>query len=222
VTATNVAGRLDEVRDRVAHAAKQSGRDANDVTLVAVSKTVDALRIAEAVAAGQRVFGENRAQELLAHAAEVDGDLEWHFIGTLQRNKVRALAPIVECWQSVDRPELVAELAKRVPGARVFVEVNVAEEPQKSGCPPGGTGALTALAGDAGLRVEGLMTVPPAARDPRPYFRSLRALSESLGLRQLSMGMSGDFEVAIEEGATVVRVGSAIFGPRPTSQNARR
>jgi hypothetical protein len=219
---SEVAQRLDAVREHVADAAKRSGRDESDVTLVAVSKTVDTARIGEAVAAGQRVFGENRAQELLAHAAEVDGDLEWHFIGALQRNKVRALASIVRCWQSVDRPELVAELAKRAPAARVFVEVNIGEEPQKSGCAPDATGALVALARDAGLRVDGLMTVPPAASDPRPHFRRLRGLAETLGLSQLSMGMSGDFEVAIEEGATVVRVGTAVFGPRPTSPNARR
>jgi PLP dependent protein len=222
VSATGVAERLDAVRDRVVHAAKRSGRDASDVTLVAVSKTVDVERISQAVAAGQHVFGENRAQELLAHAGAVDGDVEWHFIGTLQRNKVRALASVVACWQSVDRTELVDELEKRAPNARVFVEVNIGEEPQKSGCAPDATAALVARAADAGLRVDGLMAVPPAASDPRPYFRSLRTLSERLGLLQLSMGMSGDFEVAIEEGATVVRVGSAIFGPRPTSPNARR
>jgi pyridoxal phosphate enzyme (YggS family) len=223
MTTTTVAQRLDAVREQIALAAKRSGRDATDVTLVAVSKTVDAPRIAEAVTAGQRVFGENRAQELLAHAAEIDDDgVEWHFIGTLQRNKVRALAAIVACWHSIDRPELVAEVAKRAPAARAFVEVNIGEEPQKSGCAPDATRTLVALARDAGLRVEGLMAVPPAGRDPRPYFRRLRSLSDDLGLRELSMGMSGDFEVAIEEGATVVRVGSAVFGPRPTSPNARR
>jgi PLP dependent protein len=217
-----VADRLSEVRERIMDAAKLAGRDPNDVLLVAVSKNVDPARIADAVKAGQRVFGENRAQELLAHANACDDALEWHFVGRLQRNKVRSLAPIVAVWESVDRVALVEELAKRAPGARVLVEVNVGGEPQKGGCAPAETPALVAAARDAGLRVEGLMTVPPAGTGVRPFFAQLRTLAERLELGQLSMGMSSDFEAAIAEGATVVRVGTAIFGPRPTSPNARR
>jgi PLP dependent protein len=218
----SIADRLSDVRERITDAAKRAARDPNDVLLVAVSKNVEPARIADAVSAGQRVFGENRAQELVAHANACDGALEWHFVGRLQRNKVRALAPIVTLWQSVDRVELVDELAKRAPGARVLVEVNVADEPQKGGCAPAETPGLVETARDAGLHVEGLMTVPPADTDARPYFAQLRTLAAHLELGQLSMGMSSDFEAAIAEGATVVRVGTAIFGPRPTSPNARR
>jgi len=219
---TVVADRLSEVRERITDAAKRAGRDPSDVLLVAVSKNVDPTRIADAVNAGQRVFGENRAQELLAHANASDDALEWHFVGRLQRNKVRSLAPIVAVWESVDRVALVEELAKRAPGAHVLVEVNVGDEPQKGGCAPAETPSLVAAARDAGLRVEGLMTVPPAGTEVRPFFAQLRTLAERLELGQLSMGMSSDFEAAIAEGATVVRVGTAIFGPRPTSPNARR
>jgi pyridoxal phosphate enzyme (YggS family) len=217
-----VEARLAAVRERIVEAARRAGRDPGAVTLVAVSKTVGPARIAQVADAGQRVFGENRAQELLAHADALDRDLEWHFIGRLQRNKVRAIAHLVARWQSVDRTELVTELAKHAPGARVLVQVNVGDEPQKGGCAPDATPVLVDDARNAGLRVEGLMTVPPEGRDPRPFFAGLRTLSRRLELPELSMGMSGDFEVAIEEGATIVRVGSAVFGPRPTSPNARR
>jgi pyridoxal phosphate enzyme (YggS family) len=217
----DVATRLATVRDRITAAAQRASREPDAVTLVAVSKNVDAVRIADAADAGQRVFGENRAQELVAHAGALERDVEWHFIGRLQRNKVRTVARLVALWQSVDRPELVAEIAKHAPAARVLVQVNVGDEPQKGGCDPDGTAALVGTARDAGLRVEGLMTVPPDGVDARPFFAELRTLSERLELPELSMGMSGDFEVAIEEGATIVRVGSAVFGPRPTSPNAR-
>jgi pyridoxal phosphate enzyme (YggS family) len=217
-----IAERLDEVRERIADAAKRAGRDPTDVLLVAVSKTVEPARIVAAVDAGQRVLGENRAQELVAHANAVDRDVDWHFVGRLQRNKVRAVSHLVACWQSVDRADLVTEIAKHAPGASVLVQVNVPGEAQKGGCAPGDAAALVDAGRTAGLRVEGLMTVPPLAGDPRPYFATLRTLGEKLELPQLSMGMSGDFEAAIEEGATIVRVGSAVFGPRPTSENARR
>ncbi|MDQ1519349.1 MAG: dependent protein, partial [Actinomycetota bacterium] len=129
-----VEERLDAVRERIERTAKRAGRDPNDVTLVAVSKNVDPVRIADAIDAGQRVFGENRAQELVAHAQAVAADhVEWHFIGRLQRNKVRALTSIVTVWQSIDRAELVTELAKHAPGARILVQVNVGDEPQKGG-----------------------------------------------------------------------------------------
>ena len=146
----------------------------------------------------------------------------WHFIGRLQRNKVRALAPYVTLWQSVDRDDLAIEIAHRAPGARVLVQVNVAGEAQKGGCTPEETADLVARCRAHGLVVEGLMTVPPEAVDPTPTFRTLRRLTDDLGLATCSMGMSGDFERAIRSGATMVRVGSAVFGPRPAVSDARR
>ena len=221
-----VVARLLEVRRRVGAAAVRSGRDPESVTLVAVTKTVALPLVREALLAGQRDFGENRAQELLGKAEDLaacaDGAPVWHFIGRLQRNKVRLLAPHVARWHSIDRPELAVLLARHAPGAAVYVEVNLASEPQKGGCAPVDAPALVDSLRAAGLRVEGLMTVPPSGGDPRPYFAALRALGERLGLAGLSMGMTGDFETAIEEGATVVRVGSAIFGPRPIAEDLRR
>jgi PLP dependent protein len=220
---SGIRERLDEVRTRIAAAAKRAGRDGAAVTLVAVSKTVEPELIAAAADAGQRVFGENRAQELVAHAGALGGrEVRWDFIGRLQRNKVRSVASIVSLWQSVDRAELVEELARRTPGARMLVQVNLAEEPQKGGCAPGEVAGLVAAGRRAGLTVEGLMTVPPAEGDPRGCFSALREMAERLDLPQLSMGMSGDYEIAVEEGATIVRVGSAIFGPRPAAAGTRR
>jgi pyridoxal phosphate enzyme (YggS family) len=216
---SGVAAALDEVRERIAAAASRAGRDSADVTLVAASKTVPAALVAEAVTLGVTDVGENRAQELVVKADALAGMTEtpvrWHFLGRLQRNKVKALAPWVACWQSVDRPELGAEIARRAPGARVLVEVNLADEPQKGGCPPGAlAGLVEQLRGD-GLEVAGLMTVPPRAADPRGFFATLREQAAALELRELSMGMTDDYEVAVEEGATMVRVGRALFGARP-------
>ena len=201
------------VRARIAAAAGRAGRDAGTITLVAATKTVDVERIRAVVAAGVTDVGENRAQELLEKAPLVDG-ATWHFVGALQRNKVRALAPWVRCYQTVDRESLGVEIARRAPAASVLVEVNVAGEGQKAGCAPGAAGALVDRLRGLGLDVRGLMTVPPAADDPRRWFASLRELAGSLGLAELSMGMTGDFEVAVEEGATMVRVGRALFGER--------
>jgi len=191
-----------------------------------VSKEVAADAVAEAMAAGQRHFGENRAQELMAkvaglgqHAADAP---RWHFIGRLQRNKIKAVAPVVSLWHSVDRAEIGAVIARHAPGARVLVEVNVGEEEQKGGCRPGEAAAVVDGLREMGLAVEGLMTVPPRAGDPRPHFAALRALASGLGLGTLSMGMSEDFEAAISEGATLVRVGSAIFGHRPSTTELSR
>jgi len=209
----SVTERVAEVRERIAAAAARAGRDVASVTLVAATKTVDVARVQEVVDAGVVDIGENRAQELLAKT-DVHG-ARWHFLGQLQRNKVRALAPWVACWQSVDRPELGAEIARRAPGARVLVEVNVGEESQKGGCAPSAVPALVdALRGD-GLDVAGLMTVPPHGDDPRRWFARLREQAVALELPELSMGMTDDFEVAVEEGATMVRVGRALFGARP-------
>jgi pyridoxal phosphate enzyme (YggS family) len=208
----SVAEQVAEVRARIARAAVIAGRDPSTVTLVAATKTVDVVRVAEVIAAGVPDVGENRAQELLAKT-EVAG-ARWHFLGQLQRNKVRQLAPWVACWQSVDRAELGLEISQRAPGARVLVQVNLGEEPQKGGCAPGAVAPLVETLAGAGLDVAGLMTVPPHDGEPRRWFARLRELAEGLGLTELSMGMTEDYAVAVEEGATIVRVGRAIFGAR--------
>jgi PLP dependent protein len=192
------------------------------VTLVAVSKTQPAEAIREAYAAGLRDFGENYAQEWKAKAdALADlADLRWHFVGSLQTNKVKLLAGRVAWVHAVDRLELARELAKRWAAlgktVKVLLEVNTGGEASKGGCAPAEVEALAAaVTGLAGVELAGLMCIPPPEGDPRPHFRALRALRDRLGLRELSMGMSGDWEAAIEEGATIVRVGTAIFGVRP-------
>jgi pyridoxal phosphate enzyme (YggS family) len=218
---TGVAAAVTEVRDRIAAAALGAGRDPNAVRLVAASKTVPAERVAEALAAGVTDVGENRAQELVAKAdalatppATEGMYVCWHFLGRLQRNKVRSLARRVTWWQSVDREPLGAAIARHAPGARVLVEVNLAGEGQKGGCAPGDADRLADELRQLGLRVEGLMTIPPAGDDPRPWFAALRELAVGLGVHELSMGMTDDYEAAVGEGATMVRVGRAIFGSR--------
>jgi pyridoxal phosphate enzyme (YggS family) len=212
VSSPSVAERVADVRGRIAAAATRAGREPAAVTLVAATKTVDVARVQAVVDAGVVDVGENRAQELLAKTA-VQG-ARWHFLGQLQRNKVRQLAPWVTCWQSVDRAELGAEIARRAPGARVLVEVNVGEEPQKGGCAPAAVDGLVEALRTDGLDVAGLMAVPPHGDDPRRWFARLREQAGTLGLTELSMGMTDDFEIAVEEGATIVRVGRALFGPR--------
>ena len=210
-----IAARVAEVRDRIAAAARAAGREPRAVRLLAATKTQPVEAVRAVVRAGVVDVGENRAQELVAKApALADTDAVWHFIGRLQRNKVRQLAPWVGCWQSVDRAELVDALGTRVAGARILLEVNVAGEAQKGGCTPAEAPALVDRARAAGLEPVGLMTVAPATGDPRPTFAALRDLAGRLGLAELSMGMTGDYEAAIAEGATVVRLGSALFGPR--------
>ncbi len=219
-----VADRLREVRDRIAAAAARAGRAAGDVTLVAVGKAHPPELLAAAYEAGHRVFGENRAQELAAKAAELPADVEWHFIGPLQRNKVRLVRPVVTLLQSMDRPSLAEAWAKGGAAPPVLVEVNVAAEPQKAGIAPARAGELLDRLAELGVEARGLMAIPPVTPDPegsRPHFRALAALAARLrpnhrGLVELSMGMTDDYEVAIDEGATIVRVGRAIFGPRPT------
>ncbi len=222
---SDIETRLAEVRERIAHAARAAGRDPADVQLVAVSKeaSVDAVR--DAIAAGQREFGENRAQDLVAKAdalavAPADAAPAWHFIGRLQSNKVKSVARAVTLWESVDRLELGELIARHAPRARVLVQVNLGGEQQKGGCPPADADALAGRLRDLGLEVEGLMTVPPQHDDPRPYFASLHDLAARLGVGTLSMGMSGDYEAAIAEGATLVRVGTAVFGARPPGPRA--
>jgi pyridoxal phosphate enzyme (YggS family) len=191
------------------------------VTLVAVSKSHPAGAIREAHAAGQRDFGENYVQEWREKAgalADLPG-IAWHFIGSLQTNKVKYLAGRVALVHTVDREELGREIAtrwERAGGrARVLVEVNLGGEASKGGCQPGAVpGLVERLRAFPALEVAGLTCIPPPEEDPRPHFRALRALRDSLGLVELSMGMSGDYPAAIEEGSTLVRVGTAIFGER--------
>ena len=191
------------------------------VTLVAVSKTHGPDAIREAYRAGQRDFGENYAQEWREKAdalADLDG-LRWHFIGSLQTNKVKILAGRVAAIHTVDRVELAREISKRFAArgatARVFLEVNTGGEETKSGCAPGDAAALAeAVRALPAIAVAGLMCIPPLDADPRPHFRALRALRDGLGLAELSMGMSADWRIAIEEGSTCVRIGTAIFGSR--------
>ena len=191
------------------------------VTLVAVSKTQPAEAIREAYAAGQRDFGENYAQEWRdkADALADLGDLRWHFIGGLQTNKVKYLAGRVAAIHTVDRIDLAREISKRFAAkgavAQVYLEVNVGGEASKSGCAPADAPALAeGVRALPAVEVVGLMTIPPPDDEPRPHFRALRALRDRLGLAGLSMGMSADWRIAIEEGSTCVRVGTAIFGER--------
>jgi pyridoxal phosphate enzyme (YggS family) len=191
------------------------------VTLIAVSKTQPPEAIREAYAAGQRHFGENYAQEWRGKAEALADlpDLTWHFIGGLQTNKVRYLAGRVGWVHTVDRLELARELSRRCAAAqasvKVLLEVNLGGEAQKGGCPPAEAAALAeAVRALPALELVGLTCIPPPDQDPRPHFQALRALRDRLGLVELSMGMSADWPVAIEEGATFVRVGTAIFGAR--------
>ena len=215
-----VAAAVAEVRDRIAIAG------GGGVRLVAVTKTFGAAEVVAAARAGCDGLGENYAQETVGKWAELHDLLgpggvaalpPLHFIGQLQTNKVRSLAPLVAVYETVDRTSLVAELAKRCPGTRVLVQVDATGEPGKGGCPIADVPALTAEAVARGLRVEGLMAVGPTHGGPdaaRPVFTAVRALADRLGLAVCSMGMSDDLEVAVACGATEVRIGSALFGPR--------
>ncbi len=214
---------VERVRERIARAAERAGRRGEDVLLIGVSKTVEIARIREAVAAGVPALGENRVQEARPKIAELGRPVDWHLVGQLQTNKAKDAVELFEVIHSVDRPELARELDKRARQrgrpVEVLAQVNLAGEGQKGGVVPEGLGALLdSVAGFEHVRVRGLMAIPPEAMDPedaRAWFRTLRKLGERHGLAELSMGMSGDFEVAIEEGATMVRIGTAIFGPHP-------
>jgi pyridoxal phosphate enzyme (YggS family) len=215
---SELARRLAEVRGRIDAACHAAGRAPSEVELVAVSKTVPAGACIEVVAAGQRILGENYAQELRDKVPKVLG-ARWHFIGPLQRNKVKYVAGAAELIHSVDSlpllDEIVARAARLGLTQRCLVQINVGDEPQKSGSAPDALPPLLeAFALRPHARCEGLMCIPPADRDPAPYFRRLRELAERHRLATLSMGMSADFERAIAEGATLVRVGTAIFGER--------
>jgi PLP dependent protein len=214
----DVASGLARVRERMAAACARAGRDPASVRLIAVGKTKPVELLREAQAAGQRIFGENYAQELREKADALPG-AEWHFIGALQTNKAKLVVGRVALVHTCDRLALAQELSKRAKSAglvqRVLLEVNVGLEPQKAGVLPEDAPALLdQVRALEALACEGLMCIPPAQGDPRPHFRSLRQLAERLGLRELSMGMTADYEAAIEEGATLIRVGTAIFGER--------
>lgn len=202
---------------RVAAAAIAAGRAPTEVAVVAATKGVEPVRMAAALDAGIRALGENRAQEMLQKVQDpaVQGRAPvWHFIGRLQRNKVRLLAPYVDVWESIDRAELGAELARRAPGAAVFVQVNIDGGASKGGCRPEAAGLLAEHLRSQGLDVRGLMVVPDPAGDPRRCFDAAAALAGSLELSELSMGMSNDFEDAVAAGATIVRLGHALFDKR--------
>ena len=221
---SDVAANLGHIRDRMAKAARGADRAPDSVTLVAVSKTQPVDAVEAALAAGQRVFGENRVQEAKSKypaLREAWPDLELHLIGPLQTNKAGEAVGLFDVVQSVDREKLACALAKEMDkqGRRpaCFIQVNTGEEPQKAGVLPEAAEAFVALCrDDLGLPVRGLMCIPPFEEAPAPHFALLRSIAERSGLSQLSMGMSGDFETAIALGATHVRVGTAIFGARLT------
>jgi len=220
--AAEVRANLAAVKAEIAKAAREAGRDPDAVTLVAVSKTFGPEIIRAALDAGQRVFGENRVQEAEAKwpALKADiPDIELHLIGPLQTNKVKNAVALFDVIESVDRAKLVRELAKEIAkqgrSPEVFIQVNTGEEEQKAGVMPEATDALVEAARKAGLKVAGLMCIPPVDEEPSLHFALLRQIAERNGLDWLSMGMSGDYPVAVAFGATHVRVGSAIFGHRP-------
>ncbi len=219
---SSIADRFAQVRGRIAKAAKSAGRDPASVALTAVSKTQGPEALQAALDAGQRVFGENRVQEAQAHWAARRAalpDLELRLIGPLQTNKALEAVELFDVIETLDRERLAAALAAAMTrtGRRpsVLVQVNTGAEPQKAGVLPGDADALIAAARDRyGLKVEGLMCIPPADEDPAPHFALLAAIAARNELSVLSMGMSGDYPAAIAAGATHVRVGSALFGER--------
>jgi pyridoxal phosphate enzyme (YggS family) len=214
VDAATVAANVAAIERRIVAAG-----GGTDVLVLAVTKGFGPDAVAAAAAAGCRAIGENYAQELLAkREAIADAGVAVHFIGQLQTNKVRQVADLVTRWESVDRVRLVDELARRAPGARVLVQVDATGEAGKGGCPVDDVPDLLARARAAGLVVEGLMTVGPTSGDPdetRRVFRTVARLADHLELPVRSMGMTADLEIAVEEGSTEVRVGTALFGARP-------
>jgi PLP dependent protein len=224
---TPIAESLDRVRAAIEAAARAARRDPAGIELVAVSKTHGADRIEQAVAAGQRFFGENRVQEAQAKFPELKArhpDLRLHLIGPLQTNKARDAVRLFDVIQSLDRPRLAEALAAAMEkeGRRpdCFIQVNTGEEPQKAGISPGEADRFIGEArGRWGLPVVGLMCIPPAEEEPALHFALLREIARRNGIDRLSMGMSGDFETAIRFGATELRIGTAIFGERPQAES---
>jgi pyridoxal phosphate enzyme (YggS family) len=225
---SSIAENLDLVREQLAQAAAKSGRSANDVELVAISKTHDAEKVREAIEAGQTLFGESRVQEARVKIPELPSNLRWHFVGHLQKNKIRQALPLFEMIHSIDSIALAKDTNRIAEEdglhPRVLLEVNVAGEGSKFGFHPDKLRSeIESLLALSRLSILGLMTIPPIAEEAkasRKYFVQLRELRDSLqtefhvDLAQLSMGMTQDYVVAVEEGATLVRVGTAIFGER--------
>lgn len=219
---TDVADRLAEVRSRI----EAAGRPAGDVVVVAVTKGFGIDAVEAASAAGIADIGENYAQELAAKVSEAGDDpaRRWHFLGRVQRNKVRSIAPAVHLWQGVDRVSAGEEIARRAPGAKVLVQVRIAGDDTRNGCDPDDVPHLVERLDTLGLDVRGLMAVGPAGPPElaRPGFRRVSALADRLGLAERSMGMTDDLGVAVEEGSTMVRVGRGLFGARPGAPKLRR
>jgi len=218
---SDAADRLSEVQAKIADAATRAQRSADDICLIAVSKTHDAAAIRPLIAAGQRHFGENRVQEAAAKWPELRAetpDIKLHLIGQLQSNKADEAVALFDAIHSVDRSSLVQALANACEKAgkqpQLFVQVNIGDEEQKGGCNVADLAALLAESKAAGLKIEGLMAIPPADIEPAPFFALLDELAERNGLVGRSMGMSGDYETAVMLGATHVRVGTALFGVR--------
>jgi pyridoxal phosphate enzyme (YggS family) len=219
---SEVAHNINQIRERIRSAAERAGRRAEDVTLVAVSKTVEPERVETALMAGQTLFGESRVQEAKAKIPLISGRAHWHMIGHLQTNKAREAVTLFEVIHSVDSVKLAGELSKWAEHVGktqvIFLEVNVSGEASKFGLKPEDLEfTLIEINKLPRLEIQGLMTIAPYTEErekARPYFRRLRELRDTLGVRELSMGMTHDFEIAIEEGATLVRVGAAIFGER--------
>ena len=218
---SDIASRRQALLDTICQTARETGREASDITLVAVSKRQSEARLDAALAAGHRVFGENRVQEAQAHWADRRDqvpDLELRLIGPLQTNKARQAMELAEVIHSVDRPKLAKTIARlaqemgRCP--ELFIQVNTGEEEQKAGVMPRDADAFVAECRGLDLPVAGLMCIPPVEEEPSLHFALLAKIAERNGLSGLSIGMSGDFESAIAQGATHVRVGSAIFGER--------
>ena len=215
---------LAQVKSEIAKAAEYCGRKADDVTLVAVSKTHPAAEILPLLRAGHRVFGENRVQEAAEKfpaLREQYPDLKLHLIGGLQTNKVKEAVALFDVIETVDRVELAeklaAEMEKQGRNLPCFVQVNTGEEPQKGGVVPRETISLVEKCRELGLNVVGLMCIPPVDDEPSPHFAFLKKLARQAGVKELSMGMSGDYPLAVQQGATFVRVGTAIFGARDYS-----
>jgi uncharacterized pyridoxal phosphate-containing UPF0001 family protein len=213
----DVEAALARIRDRIAAA----GGDPAAVSVLAVTKGFGADAVTASLAAGLPAVGENYAAELADKFAELDGaGARWHFLGAVQRNKVPRLAPLVDCWQGVARLEEGAAIARHRPGAAVLVQVAVSDVPGRNGVVPDKVPALVAAVGDLGLDVRGLMVVAPAEPTAaRRAFAVVRRLADDLSLPERSMGMTEDLEAAVAEGSTMVRIGRALFGPRPPAVN---
>jgi hypothetical protein len=219
LTSDEIRANLGVVDARVEAACARAGRKREEVTLVAVSKTFPAEAVTNAIAAGATHVGENKVQEAREKKPLVDGNARWHLIGHLQSNKAKDAVRIFDVIETVDSVELAGKIAKAAIAAgkrqEILLQVNIGREEQKSGAAPNDVPALAAeMAAIDGVNLRGLMAIPPLDDDVRPHFRALRELQQRIGVAELSMGMSEDFEIAIEEGSTIVRVGRAIFGAR--------